>query len=280
MQPQDGHHDPDQLLHAWRTLCQHQERLHQPQAAALLGVPEARLVATLVGHGATCLQGDPQDILTAIADFGKLLMAVPHHAGALIGIGQPEHHSPQPGISVLSDAYSRLEVTTDAIASLYVLVEEQGPHGRQRHLQAFNAQGHALFKLLVLYKRHAADLQALARRFRAPRQTRSPELSSTDTAIQPTARSDALLQACLTDLQQWSAAATPLRIACSIAHTTLCVTACQPRIQGISDGFLHFRHPNMKLHTRLAQMGNIQKRDDQWCCHQGTSSLSFARLCN
>ncbi len=271
--------DPDSLLIEWQRLRQHHEHLHQPQAAAMLAVPEAQLVAAQVGHGATQLHGDPADILSAVAGLGKLLIAAPHHAGVLMGIARPVCYSQQAGNIILFDAHSRLEVAIGSIASLYVLLEEHGPHGRQRHLQVFNAQGHALFKLLILYKRHSADLHALATRFRAPQQTRNPQFLPTASGMPPINTADAsVVDKLVAHLQCWVTDKRALQIRCHTPDTELCVKACQPRIYGMADGFVHFRHPNMKLHARLAQMGHLQNQTDQWHCHRGTSTLSFTRL--
>ena len=108
--------DPDALLAAWRTLAEQHHHLHQPQAAAMLGVPEACLVAALCGQSATRLSGRPDDILSAIAPLGKQIIAVSHHAGVLIGIAKPLRFERRGKHVVLADAHNRREVNSEAIA--------------------------------------------------------------------------------------------------------------------------------------------------------------------
>lgn len=268
--------NPEALLAAWQKLTEQHHHLHQPQAAALLGVPEASLVAALSGQGATLLEGDPADILAAIAPLGKLLMAVSHHAGVLIGIAKPVRFERIGKHVLLFDQHSQLQVQADAIAHLYVLIEERGLHGRQRHLQAFDHQGRALFKLLVLYKQHAGNLAALAQRYRNPAQPRCLDLPLPDPLSWP---AGALVdhQPLIDDLSSWACLAEPIEVCVEQPLVKLQVSAQKPKIYGIETGYLHFSHPTMKMHSRLSLLGQLVPEADAWRVRQGTSELRFQR---
>lgn len=268
--------DPDTLLSEWQALTERHHHLHQPQAAALLGLPEASLVAALSGQSATRLEGDPAEILERVAAMGKLIMAVSHHAGVLIGIAKPVRFQRAGQRLILADDHNRLEVDADAVAHLYVLINEKGMHGRERHLQAFDQDGRALFKLLVLYKRHAAELAALAEHYRSPDQRRSLTLPlpaavrPPETNLEPGPLCD--------DLLQWSKTETPILATVECPNVSLSCQTRQPKVYGMEDGFLHFSHATMKLHGRLGLLGQIDRSDSSWHCRRQDSRLTFQRM--
>jgi|GEM_PF-5781348 len=278
--------DPQALMAAWAGLLQKHEHLHQPQAAAMLDVPEACLVAAQLGKAATRLEGDPAEILSAISGFGKLLIAVPHHAGVLIGIARPVRFSLDGKRFVLTDGFTTLSVAADSIDQMYTVIEHDGMHGRERHLQVFDAHGDGLFKLLVLYKRNEADLIRLSEKYRAKEQptilnlTPKSRIQVTDMQVERS-HSEATvvtLDAMSQILKNHCASGGVLALESRQSSVTLSVEADAPKMYGVEDNMLHMSHALMKFHSHGRRLGALEVQHEGFVCRSGSSELWFRTI--
>lgn len=158
--------DPRQLAEAWERLKASHHHLHAPEAARLLGVPEAALVASRLGQGALRLPADPALILASAHQWRRVLVAL----GTALGV----HLSLDPVRLALGEGAAlslvgpHLETVFDAsrVAHVFWFVEVDDSHGRTRSLQMFDAAGEAVIKLFIFHKTAAAaaekTFQALA----------------------------------------------------------------------------------------------------------------------
>ncbi len=158
--------DPRQLAEAWERLKAAHHHLHAPEAARLLGVPEAALVASRLGQGALRLPADPALILASAHQWRRVLVAL----GTALGV----HLSLDPVRLALGEGAAlrlvgpHLETVFDAsrVAHVFWFVEVDDSHGRTRSLQMFDAAGEAVIKLFIFHKTAASvaekTFQALA----------------------------------------------------------------------------------------------------------------------
>ncbi|MCC5857159.1 MAG: hypothetical protein JJT90_03320 [Ectothiorhodospiraceae bacterium] len=272
--------DPDAILAAWRTLAASAEHLHQPQVSARLGVPEASLVAARCGDGATRLSGPVREILVDAAGLGKLLIAVPHHAGVALAIAKDLHCQCKGDWLELSAAEVGFRVRMAAVDSLYTLIDPMGPHGRERHLQLYDAEGNGICKLLVLYKRHEAGLRALAERWRARDQQRiwrptgashgreKPRPRFHGPLSTPAPRPDAALE-------RWQGQRVPIHFRFRRPDLALDVTCRPKRLRTDDRHVLHVQHPAFKMHLRLAAWGESGAWGDGVCSGTDSSWVGF-----
>jgi len=273
--------DPQSLMAAWASLLDKHDHLHQPQAAAMLGVPEACLVAAQLGKAATRLEGDPAEILEMISGFGKLLIAVPHHAGVLIGIARPVSFAREGDRLVLTDGFTTLSVQSDAIEQMYTVIEHDGMHGRERHLQVFDAHGDGLFKLLVLYKRNETDLLKLTGQYRATQQPKVLQLLPQPSSQTPrpstrpctSGEEGVSLDVMSRALKQHGICGGLLALESRQAHVTLRVEVDAPKIYGVEENMLHMSHALMKFHSHGRRLGRIEALPDGFVCRSGDSEL-------
>ncbi|MFZ4757414.1 MAG: ChuX/HutX family heme-like substrate-binding protein [Burkholderiaceae bacterium] len=143
--------DPDALRLAWRDLLDRQPHLHGPDAAARLGVPEAALIASRIGHGATPLRPDLARLLDDCADWGKVLVAVRNRMGVALGILDDATATlGAPCIRLASDA---IQVGLDAgAASFMYLFDERDGHGHTVSLNWFDGAGDAVGRVFLMSK--------------------------------------------------------------------------------------------------------------------------------
>lgn len=251
--------DPDAILAAWRALVQAGTHLHQPQVAARLGIPEACLAASRCGEAATRLEGDVAAILGEAAGLGKVLIAVPHHAGVAIAIAKAPASELRDGHLTLRGDGVRFRLRVADVDSLYTLIDPKGPHGRERHLQLFDAQGHGIGKLLVLYKSQESGLRALGERWKAKDQTR--QWGPIDRAPRPVmADTPPVGLASAQPPEAWLsrryAQGVPLRFRFQRASTELEVICTPTRLRVDERRVLHVQHPAFRLHARLSAWGD------------------------
>jgi hypothetical protein len=121
--------DPPRLYARWRALLAEYHHLHGPEAAALLGVPEAALLASATGRGNRSLAGSLADILAPVAGWGRVLLAARNGLGVHLNVM----------------AQARIEAVAGGL-------EENDAHGRTLSLNWFDAAGHAIGRLFLMSK--------------------------------------------------------------------------------------------------------------------------------
>ena len=147
--------DAKALRLAWDALLQSHPHAHGPQAAAMLGVPEAAMVASRQGHGATALNASLIDLLchaaVPVSAWGKTLVAVRNGLGVSLAIQN---------ISSVGIAGDRVELwgpgyraalSQQGVASLYLLINEDS-HGHTVSLNWFDGKGDVIGRLFLMAK--------------------------------------------------------------------------------------------------------------------------------
>ena len=164
--------DPSEIRRAWMDLRSRHAHVHGPQAAQMLGVPEAALIASCVGRGAVALGGHLGDLLAEAGRWGKLLVAVRNGLGV--------------GLFIVDDAQVLLEgdrvelrssthelLLDAAERQAFYLFEDHDAHGRTYSINGFDGQGDVVARVFLMSKsgRELAQpwLQGFARAEQSPR---------------------------------------------------------------------------------------------------------------
>lgn len=143
--------DPPRLYVRWRALLAEHHHLHGPDAAALLGVPEAALLASATGRGNRPLAGALADILAPVAGWGRVLLAARNALGVHLNVMAQARIEATPGGLQLSGEQHEIRLATSGIARID-LFEENDAHGRTLSLNWFDAAGHAIGRLFLMSK--------------------------------------------------------------------------------------------------------------------------------
>jgi|YNPMSStandDraft_2_1061718.scaffolds.fasta_scaffold10462_1 putative heme degradation protein len=130
--------DPPRLYSRWRALLAEHRHLHGPEAAALLGVPEAALLASATGKGNTPLAGSLTDILAPVASWGRVLLAARNALGVHLNVMGRAHLELTAAEIVLHDEQHEIRLATTGIARID-LFEENDAHGRTLSLNWFDS---------------------------------------------------------------------------------------------------------------------------------------------
>lgn len=142
--------DPPRLYARWRALLA-EHHLHGPEAAALLGVPEAALLASATGRGNRPLAGPLADILAPVAGWGRVLLAARNALGVHLNVMARARVEATPGGLQLWGEQHEILLATTGIARID-LFEEHDAHGRTLSLNLFDAAGHAIGRLFLMSK--------------------------------------------------------------------------------------------------------------------------------
>jgi putative heme iron utilization protein len=143
--------DPPRLHARWRALLAEHHHLHGPEAAALLGVPEAALLASATGRGNRPLVGPLGDILAPVAGWGRVLLAARNGLGVHLNVMAQARIDAVPGGLLLRGEQHEAHLATSGIARID-LFEENDAHGRTLSLNWFDAAGHAIGRLFLMSK--------------------------------------------------------------------------------------------------------------------------------
>lgn len=144
--------DPDRLYSAWRQALAERHHLHGPEAAALLGVPEAALVASATGRGNQRLQGELATLLAPVSGWGRVLVAVRNGLGVVLNIlGRAEIAQAPDGRLVLHGESHQVWLGTEGIDRID-LFEEHDAHGHSYSLKWWDAQGQSIGRLFLMSK--------------------------------------------------------------------------------------------------------------------------------
>lgn len=145
--------DPGRLLALWQALLARQAHTHLPQAAAALGVSEARLLATRVGTGAVCLKPDLLALLDGIEQWRKIFIVTPNSLGVTIAILDVLEHSASRDEPIrLLGAQHQITLDAARVRHCY-LFEDRDAHGYSLSLCWFDADGTGLGKLFLRSRR-------------------------------------------------------------------------------------------------------------------------------
>jgi hypothetical protein len=143
--------DPPRLHARWRALLAEHHHLHGPEAAALLGVPEAALLASATGRGNQPMAGSLADILAPLGGWGRVLLAARNALGVHLNVMAPVRlHNAGRELVLHSDQHE-VRLATSGIARIDLFEEEDG-HGRTLSLNWFDAAGHAIGRLFLMSK--------------------------------------------------------------------------------------------------------------------------------
>jgi hypothetical protein len=143
--------DPPRLYARWRALLAEYHHLHGPEAAALLGVPEAALLASATGRGNRSLAGSLADILAPVAGGGRVLLAARNGLGVHLNVMAQARIEAVAGGLVLRGEQHEVRLATTGTARID-LFEENDAHGRTLSLNWFDAAGHAIGRLFLMSK--------------------------------------------------------------------------------------------------------------------------------
>lgn len=143
--------DPPRLHARWRALLAEHHHLHGPEAAALLGVPEAALLASATGRGNRPLAGALADILAPVAGWGRVLLAARNGLGVHLNVMAQAHIEAAASEIELRGEQHAARLSTSGIARID-LFEENDAHGRTLSLNWFDAAGHAIGRLFLMSK--------------------------------------------------------------------------------------------------------------------------------
>ncbi len=152
----------------WDMLRSQNPHLHAPQAAAMLGVPEAALTACRIGSGAIRLAPDPAALLAPATGWRRVLLAHGSAAGVSLAIGRLDSVAASGGRIRLEGAHVVTDIAAGAVAHAFWFIDQDAMHGRTRSLQLFDRAGRDVLKLLVLHRAAAAEAEAHLARFRLP----------------------------------------------------------------------------------------------------------------
>jgi putative hemin transport protein len=131
----------------WNALKHAQPQLRNREAAALLGIHEAQLIASRCGEGVTRLQPDFRALMAAVPALGHV-MALTRNASA---VHERKGHYLHPSITAQEVGLFEgpdidLRIFWSGWGSAFAVVD-QDEKGPKRSLQFFDRQGHAIHKV-------------------------------------------------------------------------------------------------------------------------------------
>ncbi|AYR22400.1 hemin-degrading factor [Herbaspirillum rubrisubalbicans] len=162
------------LAERWAQLQQAQPKLHTRDAARELGVSEAQLLATQIGHGAQRLRASEQDIqalLERLPELGRIKTitrnedAVLERAGEVTPVRRDEQGRVVPGTGFAGGPID-LRFGNARWGSAFAVVQAGRAGKTSRSLQLFDRQGNAVHKVYLDNEQHVAQFDQLVADFR------------------------------------------------------------------------------------------------------------------
>lgn len=162
------------LSERWAQLQQAQPKLHTRDAARELGVSEAQLLATQIGHGAQRLRASEQDIqalLERLPELGRIKAitrnedAVLERAGEVTPVRRDEQGRVVPGTGFAGGPID-LRFGNAGWGSAFAVVQAGRAGKTSRSLQLFDRQGNAVHKVYLDNEQHVAQFDQLVADFR------------------------------------------------------------------------------------------------------------------
>lgn len=147
----------DTVRAAWNQAKEADPKLRARDAAELLGVPEAGLVASLVGENATRLEGDFGALLARMSAVGEVMVLTRNTSCVHEKVGIFDHVHISSGSGVVLNHDIDLRVFVSHWQHGYALEEQLKDGAIRRSLQFFDGEGVAVHKI---YARETTDLAA------------------------------------------------------------------------------------------------------------------------
>lgn len=142
---------PDALRQAWADLVAGNAHLHGPDVAQRLGVPEAAMLASRIGHGATELVPDLAALLRPCGQWGKLLLAARNRLGVALMVMDDPHVTVDDTTVTLRTPQHLGQIALLGVDRCF-LFEERDHHGHTLSLNWFDAAGHVIGRLFLMSK--------------------------------------------------------------------------------------------------------------------------------
>ena len=168
--------DPDALLAAWTHLLETHKHLHAPDAARMLEVPEAALVACRIGSGAVRLTPDIAAALAPVSAWGRVLCAFSNPCGVHMPLGAVSAEAGD-GTVRLQGTHMWAEIDAGAVADAYLFVDRDDSHGNTRSIQFYNAAGAPILKVFVFHKTRFGAAEAHFAALTADDQSRTVDVA-------------------------------------------------------------------------------------------------------
>lgn len=177
---------PAQLREAWQQATQ-DKKMRVRDAAEFLGVSEAELVATEVGHHGVRLDGPWIDVLKRIGGIGRVMALTRNHAVV--------HERKGPYKDVSATGHMGLVLGEDIDLRLFLshwtfciaMIEPDG-EAVKRSIQFFDAAGDAVHKVFLQPESSIDEFELLVEQFRAENQ--EPGVRVVERTEPPVARQD------------------------------------------------------------------------------------------
>ena len=168
--PSDGTRLAGAALRAALAQCRHDNPgIRARDAARLLGVSEAELVACRTGDGVVRLEADFADILRAMPSVGEVMVLTRNEHCVHEKHGRFDHVSIGPGHGIVLNHDVDLRLFMSHWRHGFVLTEEVAS-GVRTSLQVFDIDGTAVHKIYLTAASDRETFDALVARFRNPEQ--------------------------------------------------------------------------------------------------------------
>ena len=181
----------ERLRAAWREL-KATRKVRQREAADLLGVAEAELLASNVGQGVTRLAGDLREVLKRAPELGRVMALTRNDACVHEKTGVYENLEVDSMVGLALGADIDLRLFFGHWKHAFA-VREPGPHGEMRSLQFYDAAGRAVHKIFLKEGADVSAYELVAATFAAGDQ--SPDLSVVPRAASAAERVDESIDA-------------------------------------------------------------------------------------
>ena len=248
--------DPDRLWSDWKILAGQHPHLHAPQAAALMDVPEAALVAARIGSGAVQLSADIASLLSPISGWGRVLWAGSNAAGVVMPLGHATIRRDMQCLTVSSNGFVG-QIDPETVRYAYLFENHDDNHGHSKSLQFFDAAGAAILKVFIFHKTrfNTAKDHFLAFTSASQAQTFSPSCPETSAfdAERGSTRTDPDEASLTGDVRAVVAAELSHGGTVELEHISECariVWTGQPVTPRFDDTMFHFHQADLRAHLR------------------------------
>lgn len=154
----------------WQELKTEQPRLRIRNAAEVLGVSEAALLATQIGENVTRLEADWKTFLHEVKNLGHVMALTRNYAVVHERKGVYNNVSFQGPVGLVLDPNIDLRLFMHDWTFAFS-VQESGPNGKVRYsIQFFDSCGEAIHKIYATDKTNMEEWESLTSKYKAPEQ--------------------------------------------------------------------------------------------------------------